>query len=53
MSAPLFTDPETLRKLEENLHYTFRHGFVRQACKISNVELTNLVSYMGICMRTG
>jgi hypothetical protein len=43
-----FTDPETLRKLEENLHYTFRHGFVRQACKISNVELTNLVSYMGI-----
>ncbi|QPB74109.1 L4 100K 91 kDa protein [Human adenovirus sp.] len=43
-----FTDSETLRKLEENLHYTFRHGFVRQACKISNVELTNLVSYMGI-----
>ncbi|WCR68336.1 100 kDa hexon-assembly associated protein [Human adenovirus 4] len=43
-----FTDAETLRKVEENLHYIFRHGFVRQACKISNVELTNLVSYMGI-----
>ncbi|CAZ67998.1 unnamed protein product [Simian adenovirus 26] len=43
-----FADAETLRKVEENLHYLFRHGFVRQACKISNVELTNLVSYMGI-----
>ncbi|AHV83673.1 100K protein [Human mastadenovirus D] len=43
-----FTDPETLRKVEETLHYTFRHGFVRQACKISNVELTNLVSCLGI-----
>ncbi|AAW33310.1 100K protein [Human adenovirus 4] len=43
-----FADAETLRKVEENLHYIFRHGFVRQACKISNVELTNLVSYMGI-----
>lgn len=43
-----FSDPETLRKVEETLHYTFRHGFVRQACKISNVELTNLVSCLGI-----
>ncbi|AIT55842.1 100 kDa protein [Human mastadenovirus D] len=43
-----FNDPETLRKVEETLHYTFRHGFVRQACKISNVELTNLVSCLGI-----
>ncbi|AZI15467.1 hexon assembly protein 100K [Human adenovirus 86] len=43
-----FTDPDTLRKVEETLHYTFRHGFVRQACKISNVELTNLVSCLGI-----
>ncbi|ALE30437.1 100K [Simian adenovirus 19] len=43
-----FTDVETMRKVEESLHYTFRHGYVRQACKISNVELSNLVSYMGI-----
>ncbi|QHR77503.1 100K [Squirrel monkey adenovirus] len=43
-----FTHPDTLRKLEESLHYTFRHGYVKQACKISNVELSNLVSYMGI-----
>ncbi|AEK98458.1 100K [Titi monkey adenovirus ECC-2011] len=43
-----FSHPDTLRKLEESLHYTFRHGYVRQACKISNVELSNLVSYMGI-----
>lgn len=43
-----FSDITTLRKIEECLHYTFRHGYVRQACKISNVELSNLVSYMGI-----
>lgn len=43
-----FTDPETMRKLEESLHYTFRHGYVKQACQISNVELSNLISYMGI-----
>ncbi|QGX48404.1 100K [Human mastadenovirus F] len=43
-----FANPQTLRKIEESLHYAFRHGYVRQACKISNVELSNLVSYMGI-----
>lgn len=43
-----FTNPQTLRKVEESLHYAFRHGYVRQACKISNVELSNLISYMGI-----
>lgn len=43
-----FTDTETIRKVEETLHYTFRHGYVKQACKISNVELSNLVSYLGI-----
>ncbi|AGK27107.1 100K [baboon adenovirus 1] len=43
-----FADPRTLQKLEESLHYTFRHGYVRQASLISNVELSNLVSYLGI-----
>ena len=43
-----FTAPTMIRKLGETLHYTFRHGYVKQACKISNVELPNLVSYMGI-----
>ena len=43
-----FANPQTLRKVEESLHYAFRHGYVRQACKISNVELSNLISYMGI-----
>ncbi len=43
-----FGDPEMQRKVEETLHYTFRQGYVRQACKISNVELSNLVSYLGI-----
>lgn len=43
-----FTAPEVIRKTGESLHYLFRHGYVRQACKISNVELTHLVTYMGI-----
>ncbi|AEF59057.1 100K [Simian adenovirus 20] len=43
-----FSHPETLKKIEETLHYTFRHGYVKQACKISNVELSNLISYLGI-----
>ncbi|YP_094042.1 100K [Bovine mastadenovirus A] len=43
-----FTSSDMIRKLGETLHYTFRHGYVKQACKISNVELPNLVSYMGI-----
>ncbi|UYL15017.1 100K protein [Bat mastadenovirus] len=43
-----FTDPQVIRKLGESLHYLFRHGYIKQACKISNVELTSLVSYLGI-----
>lgn len=43
-----FTSPEMIRKIGETIHYTFRHGYVKQACKISNVELPNLISYMGI-----
>ncbi|AMB43160.1 100K [Bat mastadenovirus WIV12] len=43
-----FTDVQVFRKIEENLHYMFRHGYVKQACEISQVELTNIISYMGI-----
>lgn len=43
-----FTTGDIIRKIGETLHYTFRHGYVKQACKISNVELPNLVSYMGV-----
>lgn len=43
-----FTAPDMVRKIGETLHYMFRHGYVKQACSISNVELPNLVSYMGI-----
>nr|QYW15037.1 100K protein [Bat mastadenovirus] len=43
-----FTEPTVIRKLGESLHYLFRHGYIKQACKISNVELTSLVSYLGI-----
>ncbi|WET32000.1 100 kDa protein [Canine adenovirus 2] len=44
----LFTSEEMVKKIGEALHYTFRHGYVSLACKISNVELTNVVTYMGI-----
>lgn len=43
-----FTTPDTIKKIGESLHYMFRQGYIRQACKISNVELTHLVTYMGI-----
>ncbi len=43
-----FTSADMIRKIGETLHYMFRHGYVKQACKISSVELPNLVSYMGI-----
>lgn len=43
-----FTETDFFRKLEENIHYLFKHGYVKQACEVSNVELTNLVSYLGI-----
>lgn len=43
-----FTTNQMIRKMGETLHYAFRHGYVKQACKISGVELPNLVSYMGI-----
>ncbi|AEW91343.1 100 kDa protein [Bovine adenovirus 3] len=43
-----FSSEDVIKKLGESLHYAFRHGYVRQACSISNVELTNIVSYLGI-----
>lgn len=43
-----FTAPTMIKKLAENLHYMFRHGYVEQACETSNVELTTIVSYLGM-----
>ncbi|QIZ64166.1 100 kDa [Guinea pig adenovirus 1] len=43
-----FTAPAQIRKLGETLHYTFHHGYVRQASKVSGVNLSNLVSYLGV-----
>ncbi|AEP16420.1 hexon assembly protein [Equine adenovirus 1] len=43
-----FTSEAMVRKIGESLHYTFRHGYVALASKISNVELTNVITYMGI-----
>lgn len=43
-----FTSEEMVKKIGESLHYTFSHGYVALASKISNVQLCNVVSYMGI-----
>ncbi|AIA22360.1 p100k [California sea lion adenovirus 1] len=43
-----FSDVEIIKKIEENIHYSFKHGYVKQASKISNMDLSNLISYMGI-----
>ncbi|QKF54475.1 100K [Raccoon adenovirus] len=43
-----FTSPEMVKKIGECLHYTFNHGYIALASKISNVQLTNIVSYMGM-----
>lgn len=39
---------DIVRRLGESLHYLFKHGYVRQACRVAEVELTHLVSYMGL-----
>lgn len=43
-----FTAPGMVKSIGEALHYAFRHGYVALASKISNVELTNVLTYMGI-----
>ena len=43
-----FTSDDMIRKFSECLHYMFNHGYIKLASKISNVQLTNLISYMGI-----
>ncbi|AKT26036.1 100K [Equine adenovirus 2] len=43
-----FHHTTVLKKTGESLHYMFKHGYVRQAVKISNVDITHLVSYMGL-----
>lgn len=43
-----FTSPAMIKKIGETLHYTFKHGFVKQAIKTSNVDITNVITYMGI-----
>lgn len=43
-----FGHREIIRKMGESIHYAFSHGYVGLASKISNINLSNLVSYMGI-----
>ncbi|BBE29316.1 hexon assembly protein 100K [Bat mastadenovirus] len=43
-----FTSEGMIKKIGESLHYMFSHGYVALASKISNVQLTNVVTYMGI-----
>lgn len=42
------TSREMVRRLGECLHYMFRQGYVKLASKIANMELSNLVSYLGM-----
>lgn len=39
---------EVIKRLGESIHYLFRQGYVRQACDVSGVDLTNIVTYMGL-----
>lgn len=43
-----FARRDMVRRLGESIHYLFKHGYVRQACRVAEVELTHLVSYMGL-----
>lgn len=44
----LFTLPTVVRKIGESLHYAFSRGYVKLASQAANVQLSNLVSYMGV-----
>lgn len=43
-----FSDSAVIRKFGESIHYAFHHGYIGLASKISNIDLSNLISYMGI-----
>lgn len=43
-----FTTKFMIKKIGECMHYMFKHGYVKQAEKISNVDLSNIVSYLGV-----
>lgn len=43
-----FTLPAVIRKIGESLHYAFGRGYVKLASQAANVQLSNLVSYMGV-----
>lgn len=43
-----FTLPAVIRKIGESLHYAFGRGYVKLASQVANVQLSNLVSYMGV-----
>lgn len=43
-----FAQRQMIRRLGESIHYLFKQGYVRQACDVSGVDLTNIVTYMGL-----
>lgn len=43
-----FSDHTVIRKFGESIHYAFHHGYIGLASKIANIDLSNLISYMGI-----
>lgn len=43
-----FAQRQVIKRLGESIHYLFKQGYVRQACDVSGVDLTNIVTYMGL-----
>lgn len=43
-----FTNISVIKKLEETLHYAFKHGYIKLASQISGVDLTNVITCLGI-----
>lgn len=46
-----FTDRQAVRNIQESLHYTFGHGFVRMIKLLTDSDLSEFVTYHGLTHR--
>lgn len=46
-----FNDKQTVRNVQESLHYTFGHGFVRMIRLLTETDLSEFVTYHGLTHR--
>lgn len=46
------TDPRIVRGIQEALHYTFNHGFVRLVTKMTGTDLSSYATYGGLTHHT-